>query len=72
MGLLRGLGDRIIDERLGDSPRGLLVEHGVHKRDPGGAAPGLRLGGANLNRRGNSQILGQEGTGTWLGMHYSI
>ena len=51
MGLLRGLGDRVIDKGLGDPPRGLLVEHGVHQGDPGGAAPGLRLGGANLNSR---------------------
>ena len=57
MGLLRGLGDRVINEALADSPRGLLIEHGVHQGDPSGAAPGLCLGGANLRRRNHSNIV---------------
>lgn len=58
MGLLRGLRDRVIDEALADSPRGLLIEHRVHQRDPGGAAPGLCLGGADLRK--HSDIVGPE------------
>ena len=57
MGLLRGLRDRVINEALADSPRGLLIEHGVHQGDPSRAAPGLCLGGANLRRRNHSNIV---------------
>ena len=47
---LRGLGDRVVDKVLSDLPGGLLIEHGVHQGDPGGAPPRLRLGGADLGR----------------------
>ena len=50
---LRGLGDRVVDEVLGDLPRGLLVKHRVHEGDPRGAPPGLRLGGADLGAESN-------------------
>ena len=53
---LRGLGDRVVDEVLGDLPGGLLVKHRVHERDPRGAPPGLRLGGADLSADVRSQI----------------
>lgn len=46
--LLPGLPDGLLDELVRDLPGRVLVEHGVHQRDLGGAAPRLRLRGAVL------------------------
>ena len=36
-----GIRDGLLDEVVGDDPGRLLVEEGVHQRDPGGAAASL-------------------------------
>ena len=43
-----GIRDGLLDEVVGDDPGRLLVEEGVHQRDPGGAAASLGLRRARL------------------------